>query len=102
MTEKGETWPLTYVRGFADGINEERKHAAGGGEYSTAVLKRVATTALTELWADCFRRGDNEQAFQRELFREKVMEILRDAAGEPFEVIKVPRHSAARRDRWAF
>lgn len=58
---------------------------------STTTIERIATDALTKLWQDCYRRGDNLQAFQRELFRQKVSDILGEAAGEPFEVIKSPR-----------
>lgn len=61
------------------------------GSLSTTTIERIATDALADLWRDCYRRGDNLQAFQRELFRQRVSDLIAAAAGEPFEVIKCPR-----------
>ena len=61
------------------------------GSLSTTIIERIATDALADLWRDCYRRGDNLQAFQRELFRQRVSDLIAAAAGEPFEVIKCPR-----------
>lgn len=58
------------------------------GSLSTIAIERILMDALADLWADCYRGGPQYAgpSFQRNLFREKLMHLVRSATGQEMRV----------------
>ena len=58
------------------------------GSLSTHAIERILMDAMADLWADCYRSGPHYAApsFQRNLFREKLMHLIRSATGQEMRV----------------
>ena len=56
------------------------------GTLSTKTIERILMDAMADLWQDCYRRDQSEEQ-RRNMFREKVMELMRSATNTQMRVV---------------